>query len=198
MASVSTCQSREDGVEYLPAIQKLFGSFKGDAFKLRVLPFFFMYAMCDVLAKYHPGNGMIEHERLLLVEVIVVKQVISIRIKSIALEAFGQHLKRADASALFIVWMQDSAWQNKDLIWVETNIRWFSLRDARFKRAFRKCGEKSETSEHNRFFTNKTAGRGRPKRGPGLSILVFHRTSGNARRKYAANFGTLDHTALFM
>ena len=157
-----------------------------------------MYAMCDVLAKHHPGNGTIEHGRLLLVEVIVVKQVISIRIKSIALEAFGRHLKRADASALFIVWMQDSAWQNKDLIWVETNIRWFSLRDARFKRAFRKCGEKSETSEHNRFFTNKTAGRGRPKRGPGLSISVFHRTSGNARRKYAANFGTLDHTALFM
>lgn len=31
---------REDGVEYLPAVQKLFGNFKGDAFKLRVLPFF--------------------------------------------------------------------------------------------------------------------------------------------------------------
>lgn len=42
-----------------------------------------MYAMCDVLAKHHPGNGMIEHGRLLLVDVIVVKQVISIRIKSI-------------------------------------------------------------------------------------------------------------------
>ena len=40
MVSVSTRQSREDSVEYLPAIQKLFGSFKGDAFKLRVLPFF--------------------------------------------------------------------------------------------------------------------------------------------------------------
>ena len=25
-----------------------------------------MYAMCDVLAKHHPGNGMIEHGRLLL------------------------------------------------------------------------------------------------------------------------------------
>lgn len=60
-----------------------------------------MYAMCDVLAKHHPGNGMIEHGRLLLVDVIVVKQVISIRIKSIALEAFGRHLKRADASVLF-------------------------------------------------------------------------------------------------
>lgn len=77
MVSVSTCQSREDGVEYLPVIQKLFGSFKGDAFKPRVLPFF-IYAMCDVLAKRHPGNGMIEHGRLLLVDVIVVKQVISI------------------------------------------------------------------------------------------------------------------------
>lgn len=63
---------------------------------------------------------------------------------------------------------------------------------------FRKCGEKSETSEHNRFFTNKTAGRGCPKLGSGLSISVFHRTSGNARRKYAANFGTLEHTALFI
>ena len=60
-----------------------------------------MYAMCDVLAKHHPGNGMIEHGRLLLVDVIVVKQVISIRIKSIALEAFGRHLKRVDASVLF-------------------------------------------------------------------------------------------------
>lgn len=58
--------------------------------------------MCDVLAKHHPGNGMIEHGRLLLVDVIVVKQVISIRIKSIALEAFGRHLKRVDASALFL------------------------------------------------------------------------------------------------
>lgn len=27
---------------------------------------------------------------------------------------------------------------------------------------FRKCGEKSETSEHNRIFSNKTAGRGCP------------------------------------
>lgn len=51
MVSVSTCQSREDGVEYLPAIQKLFGSFKGDAFKLRVLPFF-MRAMPDMLARH--------------------------------------------------------------------------------------------------------------------------------------------------
>lgn len=51
MVSVSTYQSREDGVEYLPAIQKLFGSFKGDAFKLRVLPFF-MRAMPDMLARH--------------------------------------------------------------------------------------------------------------------------------------------------
>lgn len=61
-----------------------------------------MYAMCDVQAMHHPGNGMIEHGRLLLVDVIVVKQVISIRIKSIALEACGRHLKRVDASVLFI------------------------------------------------------------------------------------------------
>lgn len=60
MVSVSTYQSREDGVEYLPVIQKLFGSFKGDAFKLRVLPFF-MHVMCDVLTKHHFGNGMFEY-----------------------------------------------------------------------------------------------------------------------------------------
>ena len=41
----------------------------------------------------------------------------------------------------------------------------FPLRDARFKRAFRKCGEKSETSEHKQNFGNKTAGRGKLKRG---------------------------------
>ena len=64
-----------------------------------------MYAMCGVLAKHHPGNGMIKHGRLLLIDMIVVKQVISIRIKSIALEAFGRHLKRVDASARFFVWI---------------------------------------------------------------------------------------------
>ena len=48
-----------------------------------------MYAMCGVLAKHHPGNGMIEHGRLLLIDVIVVKQVISIRIKSIAWKPSG-------------------------------------------------------------------------------------------------------------
>lgn len=74
----------------------------------------------------------------------------------------------------------------------------FPLRDARFKGAFRKCGEKSETSEHKPNFGNKTAGRGRLKQGSGLSISVFHRTSGNARRKHAANFGTLEHTAHFI
>lgn len=74
----------------------------------------------------------------------------------------------------------------------------FPLRDARFKRAFRKCGEKSETSEHKQNFGNKTAGRGKLKRGSGLSISVFHRTSGNDRRKYAAYFGTLEHIVLFM
>ena len=61
--------------------------------------------MCGVLAKHHPGNGMIKHGRLLLIDMIVVKQVISIRIKSIALEAFGRQLKRADASARFFVWI---------------------------------------------------------------------------------------------
>ena len=32
--------SHRDGVKCLPAIQKLLGSFKGDAFDKRVLPFF--------------------------------------------------------------------------------------------------------------------------------------------------------------
>lgn len=44
------------------AILKLFGSFKGDAFCKRVLPFF-MHVMCDVLAKRHFGNGMVEYGR---------------------------------------------------------------------------------------------------------------------------------------
>ena len=62
---------------------------------------------------------------------------------------------------------------------------------------FRKCGKKSETSEHNSIFGNKTAGRGSVKPGSGRSISVFPRTSGTARRKYAANSGTHEHTALF-
>lgn len=63
---------------------------------------------------------------------------------------------------------------------------------------FGSAGKKSETSEHKPNFGNKTAGRGRLKQGSGLSISVFHRTSGNARRKHAANFGTLEHIVLFM
>ena len=43
---------------------------------------------------------------------------------------------------------------------------------------FRKCGEKSETSECNPIFGNKTADRGRLKQGSGRQISVFHRTSG--------------------
>lgn len=38
---------------------------------------------------------------------------------------------------------------------------------------FRKCGEKSETSECNPIFGNKTAGRGRLKQGSGRQVLVF-------------------------
>lgn len=44
--------------------------------------------------------------------------------------------------------------------------------------SFRKCGEKPETTERNRFFTNKTAGRGRPKQGSGRQFSDFRRTSG--------------------
>lgn len=46
-------------------------------------------------------------------------------------------------------------------------------------------------------FTNKTAGHRSSKPGSGRSISVFPRTSGTARRKYAANSGTHEHTALF-
>ena len=133
-----------------------------------------MYAMCDVLAKHHPGNGMIEHGRLLLVDVIVVKQVISIRIKSIALEAFGRHLKRADASVLFFCLdvRFDQAKQgshlgrNKYPAVFRFGTRGLSV-------LFGSAGKKSETSEHKPNFGNKTAGRGKLKQGSGLSISVF-------------------------
>ena len=52
------------------------------------------------------------------------------------------------------------------------------LRDARFKRVFRKCEEKPKTAEHTPIFGNKTAGRGCPKQGSGRQVSVFHRTSG--------------------
>ena len=55
---------------------------------------------------------------------------------------------------------------------------------------FRKCGEKSITSEHNPIFGNKTAGRGGVKPGSGRQISAFPRTSGIPKRKYAANSGT--------
>lgn len=44
----------------------------------------------------------VEYGRLLLVDATVDKQLISIRVKPIAVEAFGRHLKRVDASALFL------------------------------------------------------------------------------------------------
>lgn len=62
---------------------------------------------------------------------------------------------------------------------------------------FRKCGEKSEISEHNPIFGNKTAGRGSVKPASGRPISVLPRTSGIAARKYAANSGTLEHTGIF-
>lgn len=59
--SDSRCYTSQwDGVAYLTAIQKLSGSFKGDAFDKRVLPFF-IHVTFDELAKCHSGNGMIEH-----------------------------------------------------------------------------------------------------------------------------------------
>ena len=62
---------------------------------------FFLHVMCVVLGKRHSDNGMVEYGRFLLVDATVDKQLISIRIKAIAVEAFGRHLKRVDASALF-------------------------------------------------------------------------------------------------
>lgn len=62
---------------------------------------------------------------------------------------------------------------------------------------FRKCGEKSETAEHNSIFCNKTAGRGSAKPCPGRFFFDFPRTSGIAERKYAANSGTPEHAAVF-
>lgn len=74
----------------------------------------------------------------------------------------------------------------------------FMLRDARFKRVFRKCEEKPKTAEHTPIIGNKTADRRTSKPGSGRQVSVFHRTSGIARRKYAANFGTLEHAVLFI
>lgn len=45
---------------------------------------------------------------------------------------------------------------------------------------------------------NKTAGHDSFKQRLGRPISGFHQTFGNAERKYAANFGTLEHAALFM
>lgn len=61
----------------------------------------------------------------------------------------------------------------------------------------------SEVLEKNRKppsatrFSNKTAGCGRLKSGPGSQISVLHRTSASACRKYAANSGNPEHTAFF-
>ena len=67
------------------------------AFSYRLL-----HVMCDVLGMRHSGNGMVEYGRFLLVDATVDKQLMSIRIKAIAVEAFGRHLKRVDVSALFL------------------------------------------------------------------------------------------------
>lgn len=56
---------------------------------------------------------------------------------------------------------------------------------------------KSETTEHNPIFCNKTAGRGSAKLRSGRPISFLPRTSGIAARKYAANSGAHEHTALF-
>lgn len=55
----------------------------------------------------------------------------------------------------------------------QRNLSRFPLQGARRCCVLRKCGEKSETSEHNQIFGNKTAGRGSVKPGSGRSISVF-------------------------
>lgn len=72
-----------------------------------------------------------------------------------------------------------------------------SLERAMQSLVFRKCEEKSETSEHKPIFGNKTAGRVAAKLGSGRLISDFPRTSEIARRKYAANSGTPEHTSIF-
>lgn len=62
----------------------------------------------------------------------------------------------------------------------------FAIGQRNLYRVFRKCGKKSETSERNPIFGNKTAGRGSLKEGSGWQTSDFYRTSGTARRKYAA------------
>lgn len=79
----------------------------------------------------------------------------------------------------------------------QRNLSRFPLQSARRCYVFRKCGEKSETSEHNQIFGNKTAGRVSVKPGSVRPISVYPRTSGTARRRYAANSGTHEHAALF-
>ena len=65
-------------------------------------------------------------------------------------------------------------------------------------RYFGSAGRKSELTERNLIFGNKTAGCGSLKLGFGRQNSGFHRIFGNAERKYAANFGTFERTALFM
>lgn len=62
----------------------------------------------------------------------------------------------------------------------QQNLSRFPLQGARCCYVFRKCGEKSETSEHNQIFGNKTAGRGSIKPGSVRPISVLPRTSGIA------------------
>ena len=59
------------------------------------------------------------------------------------------------------------------------------------------AGKNRKSPSTTRFFCIKTAGRGSAKPGSGRPISVLPRTSGIASRKYAANSGTHEHTALF-
>ena len=79
----------------------------------------------------------------------------------------------------------------------QRNLSRFPFQGARCCCVLWKCGEKSEITEHNPIFGIKTAGRGSATSGSGRLFLIFPRTSGTARRKYAANSETHEHTALF-
>ena len=57
------CASLRDGVAYLAIIQKLYGSFKGDAFDKRVLPFFHVWTVWRAcLPMQKPLKAAISHD----------------------------------------------------------------------------------------------------------------------------------------
>lgn len=64
----------------------------------------------------------------------------------------------------------------------------FAIGQRNFYRVFRKCGEKSETAEHNPIFGNKTAGRVSVKPWSGRPISVFTPHFWNRRTEVCGKF----------